>query len=108
MMSSGVLGILFLSTFGSILYAAQPGPIGQFSFKRDGQLMLVEVRINDSAPATFVIDSGAPHTVFDPRFARALGLKIERAAPVTGTGSGAVETSKTPPCIMSINNLKTD
>jgi len=66
--------------------------------------MLVDVRINDSEPATFVIDSGAPHTVFDPKFARALGLKIEQAEPVTGTGRGTVEKGKTAPCSMSIGN----
>jgi len=88
------LAILLVSTFALIVRAEPAEPVGRFSFKRDGQLMLVDVRINDSAPATFVIDSGAPHTVFDPKFARELGLKIEQAAPVTGTGVGAVEDRK--------------
>jgi predicted aspartyl protease len=49
-------------------------PIGTFPLKRDGHLMLIEVRINDAKPVWFVVDSGAPHTVFDPSYARELGL----------------------------------
>jgi hypothetical protein len=90
----------------STLHAAAPEPLGQFAFKRDGELMLVEVLINDSAPAVFVVDSGAPHTVLDPKFVRELGLKTQPVASVTGTGAGAVENSKTTPGIMKIGELK--
>ncbi len=90
----------------SISRAAAPEPLGQFPFKRDGALMLVEVRINNSAPAVFVVDSGARHTVLDPKFVRELGLKTQAAASVTGTG--AVETSTTTPGIMKIGEVKID
>src|SRR3979409_1249030 len=68
---------------------------GHFPFKRDGQLMMVQVRINDAEPSWFVVDSGAPHTIFDPTFVQALGLKVESAPPITGTGAGRVAKSVT-------------
>jgi hypothetical protein len=83
-------------------------PAGTFPFKRDGQLMLVEVRIDNSAPAWFVLDSGASHTVFDPKFAQELGLKTETAPPTTGTGSGDVAKSHTRPVVMMLNGVKVD
>jgi aspartyl protease len=83
-------------------------PAGTFPFKRDGQLMLVEVRIDNSAPAWFVLDSGASHTVFDPKFAQELGLKTETALPTTGTGSGDVAKSHTRPVAMTLNGVKVD
>lgn len=83
-------------------------PAGTFPFKRDGQLMLVEVRIDNSAPAWFVLDSGASHTVFDPKFAQELGLKTETAPPTTGTGSGDVAKSHTRSVAMTLNGVKVD
>lgn len=83
-------------------------PLGTFHFKRDGQLILVEARINHSAPALFVVDSGASHTVFDPKFAQKLGLKIGSAPPTTGTGAGSVPKSHSQPAVMRLNDLKVD
>jgi hypothetical protein len=80
----------------------------RFPFKRDGQLMLVEVRINESEPSWFVVDTGAPHTIFDPKFAQELGLKVESAPPITGTGTGKVTKSKTGPATMSLNDVRID
>jgi predicted aspartyl protease len=83
-------------------------PAGSFSFKRDGQLMLVEARIDNAAPAWFVIDSGASHTVIDPKFAKQLGLKTETAPPTTGTGAGDVPKSHAQPVAMTLNGVKVD
>ena len=81
-------------------------PLGTVPFKRDGQLMLVEVRINQATPAWFVVDSGASHTVFDPKFASELGLKTKNAPPTTGTGAGEVAKSQTGPVTMSMGDVK--
>lgn len=70
--------------------------------------MMVQVRINDSAPSWFVVDSGAPHTIFDPTFAQELGLKVESAPPTTGTGTGEVTKSVTGPATMTLNDVKID
>lgn len=80
-------------------------PLGIISFKKDGKLMLVEARINGSEPITFIVDTGASHTVFDPKFARQLGLKVQAAPPTTGTGSGDVQKSITKPVQMTLNGF---
>jgi predicted aspartyl protease len=81
---------------------------GRFPFKHDGKLMMVEVRINDAEPSWFVVDTGAPHTIFDPTFAQALGLKVESAPPTTGTGAGKVTKSVTGPATMALSDVKID
>jgi Aspartyl protease len=83
-------------------------PAGTFPFKRDGQLMLVEARIDNAAPAWFIVDSGASHTVFDPKFAKELGLKTEAAPPTTGTGTGEVANSNAPSVVMMLNGVRLD
>lgn len=67
---------------------------------------MVEVRINESAPAWFIVDSGASHTVFDPKFATELGLKVESAPPTTGTGAGEVTKSHAEPVVIMMNEVK--
>ena len=107
------LPVSFLSASTLLLAVVAPlsaaqGPIGAFPFKRDGQLMLVEASIDKSAPAWFVVDSGASHTVFDPKFASELGLKTESAPPTTGTGTGDVPKSRTRPVVMTVHGTKVD
>ncbi|MBA3762428.1 MAG: clan AA aspartic protease [Chthoniobacterales bacterium] len=85
-----------------------PAPVGTFPFKRDGQLMVVEARIEKAPPALFMLDSGASHTVFDPTFAKELGLETKEALPTTGTGSGAVAKSHTRAVAMTLHDVKLD
>jgi predicted aspartyl protease len=87
---------------------AAPVPARTFPFKRDGELMLVETRIGNSAPVSFIVDTGASHTVFDTKFATELGLKIEGAPPTTGTGAGEVPKSHAPPALMALNGVKVE
>ncbi len=74
-------------------------------FKTIDKLMLLEVRVNDSQPVTFIVNTGASHTVFDPKFAQQLGLEIQLATPTTGTGTGDVKKSITKPARMTLNGL---
>lgn len=85
---------------------ATPAPLATVPFKRDGQLMMIEARINQSTPLWFIIDSGASHTVFDTRLASELGLETKSAPPTTGTGTGEVEKSITAPVTMTLQELK--
>jgi hypothetical protein len=106
------LGKLFVAAAAMLAGVASgdgaQAPLGTFPFKRDGQLMLVEVSIEKAAPVWFVVDSGASHTVFDPKFATELGLKTESAPPTTGTGAGDVAKSHTEPVVMTLNGVKVD
>jgi predicted aspartyl protease len=102
-------GLAALGCVAAIIFSSGAQAVsGRFPFKRDGQLMMVQVRINGSEPTWFVVDSGAPHTIFDPTFAQALGLKVESAAPTTGTGTGKVTKSVTGPATMALNDVKID
>jgi hypothetical protein len=106
------LGKTLVATAALVSFAAPTNgaekPAGTFPFKRDGQLMLVEARIDNSTPAWFVLDSGASHTVFDPKFAQELGLKTETAPATTGTGTGDVAKSQTRAVVMMLNGVKVD
>ncbi len=76
----------------------------EIPIKRDSHLILLEVRVNDAAPCTFALGSGASHTVLDTKYARELGLKIESAAPTTGTGKGQITTETTAPVRITASN----
>ena len=102
-------GFAALICFAALIFSSgAQAASGQFPFKRDGILMMVQVRINGSEPSWFVVDSGAPHTIFDPTFAQELGLKVESAPPTTGTGTGKVSKSVTGPATMTLNDVKID
>jgi predicted aspartyl protease len=97
-----------LGLVGVVSWSEGQVPLGTFPFKRDGQLMLVEASIDKSAPALFVVDSGASHSVLDPKFAKELGLKVESARPTTGTGAGEVTKSQVGPVVMTLHGVKLD
>jgi hypothetical protein len=83
-------------------------PVGSFPFQRDGQLIIVQVSIDGRPSVPFVVDSGAPHTVLDPTYANELGLKIEDAAPTSGTGAGDVARSYASRVVMTLGDVKID
>lgn len=64
--------------------------------------MLVEARINDSAPVVLAVDTGPSHTVLDPKFAKELGLRVQEASPTTVPGNGLVAKSHGPPVTMHL------
>src|SRR4051794_16959617 len=102
--------VLFaLATIAPAAAAARPSePLASIPFKLDGKLMLVEVRINGTDPVTFIVDTGASHTVFDPKFAQQVGLEVQSAPPTSGTGAGEVEKSITKPVRMTMNHFVVD
>jgi predicted aspartyl protease len=102
-----IVGILSSALLNSVAAAASD-PVGAIPFKLDGKLMLVQASINNSEPVTFVVDTGASHTVFDPKFAKQLGLETKSAAPTKGTGSGDVAKSYAPAVTMMLNGFKVD
>lgn len=62
-------------------YAVRRGGEIQIPFKREGSLMRVEVRLNDSITAPFYIDSGASGVSLPSRYAERLGLRVGRDTP---------------------------
>jgi hypothetical protein len=82
--------------------------IGTIPFQRDGQLILVEASIDKHPLVLFVVDSGAPHTVLDPTFAKELVLETRDASPTSGTGTGNVARSYGSPVVMKLHDVKID
>jgi hypothetical protein len=85
--------------------AAAPEPIAVIPFKREGNLMIVQTRINDSAPLPFILDSGASHSVLTPKLAEALRLKLTPDKPTTGTGKGEVPVLRSDAVKMQLAGL---
>lgn len=90
-MSIRLMAIAALGLLPSCGGVADPvRPLGSLEYRRDGKLIMAEVRINGAGPYWFIVDSGASRSVIDPRLASELGLKIASQSSVTGTGTGAV------------------
>lgn len=74
-------------------------------YRPDGKLMSVQVSVNGAAPVWFCVDSGAPHSVIDPRLAAQLNLKSVGAGSVTGTGQGAVAVANLEPVTLRLAGI---
>jgi hypothetical protein len=61
-------------------------PIGMFD-----DTPFLQVRVNDSAPLTFIIDSGASACVVDKRQAQTLGIPLKNKRQGTGAGAGTYD-----------------
>jgi predicted aspartyl protease len=83
-------------------------PLTSMSYRQDGRLVMVEARINGAAPAWFMVDSGASHTVIDPRLQRQIGLPIVASGATTGTGAGSVGVGHAGPVRMTLGTLELD
>lgn len=81
-------------------------PLASLPYRADGRLLMVEARINDGPARWFMVDSGASHTVIDPRLQRELGLPILRAGQTTGAGAGAVPLQHVGPVRMRLGTFE--
>jgi len=91
---------------GTLVSGVRGAALGAIPFKRDGQLMMVQARVNDAGPGWFVIDSGASHSVLGPTLASELRLETTKAPPTTGTGTGDVAKSHAKPLMLDLNGVK--
>jgi len=96
------LALIFHLVIGlAVSAAASPSPLkpylvadihgSQIRFQLFGKLVYVPVRINNSGPFWFILDSGAQNSVIDERVAKALGLKVQGQANVIGIGESSVK-----------------
>lgn len=67
-----------------------PRPLLEMPYQPDGSLIMLPVSLNGASPQLFMLDSGASHSVIDPRLARETGLRVVGAGTTTGTGAGGV------------------
>src|SRR5690606_33100420 len=77
--------------------ATEPAaPIGRAPLRIWRRMVLVELRINGSAPLTFILDSGAGGTLIDASTAERLGLRLGGGVQSTGA-NGRVLARRGPP-----------
>lgn len=74
---------------------SESAPIAVLHCRPDGHMIDLQVKINRE-PAGFCLDSGASHSVIDPRFARRLKLSISRPDTTTGTEPWVIDLSAVP------------
>jgi predicted aspartyl protease len=55
-------------------------------FKDEDAYIFLQLRINDSEPLWFGLDTGATHSIIDKRLAESLGLKSESSRRISGAG----------------------
>jgi Aspartyl protease/PDZ domain len=74
--------------------AASPQSLATIPFELYGNQIFVRVRINNSGPFWFVVDSGAGGWIVDRAHAVRLGLRLEQeTAQGTGAGTGSYDVS---------------
>src|SRR5207244_3629762 len=65
---------------------ADPAPLATLHYETEDKLVFLPVRVNGSRPLTFVLDSGAPHSIVDS--AAAVTLKLQRISADRSGGAG--------------------
>lgn len=83
-------------------------PIDVVPFTVTGKLMFVPVRVNGASAGSFCIDSGATHSVIDPRLVSRLGLKTLSEGATTGAGRGDVKLGNLPPVTLTIGSVSVE
>src|SRR4051812_24998019 len=70
------------------------GSSSKIPFELFGNLVLLQIRVNNSEPLRFILDSGAATSVIDAQRAKALGLKAQGKIVGSG-GAGSAEATFT-------------
>ena len=77
-------------------------PIAVLQYRLDNEHMIdLQVKINGES-AWFCLDSGDPHSIIDPRFAKRLKLPITNGGTITGTGKDPVSRGHTSPVTIQV------
>ena len=96
------LGLMLSSGAPMSAQETAAAPLATIRYQLDDKLMCIPVRVNGSAPARFCIDSGARHSVIDPRLAAQLGLGTVAKGHTTGTGKGDVPLATLEPVTLDV------
>lgn len=88
--------------------ATQARPLSVIHYQLDDKLIRLPVRVNGGDVVWFCLDSGARHSVLDPRLVQKMGLKTQPAASVTGTGHGEVTTEQIEPVMLTLGDMRID
>jgi len=89
-MPRALIAATCLALYGCTTAGSGVRPLGSLDYRRDGKLMMVQARVNGAGPYWFIVDSGAPRSVIDPRLAAELQLAVTAQGATTGTGPNPV------------------
>src|SRR6266705_549992 len=82
--------LVFVTASVPVVRGAAPTPLAVVHFETEDKLVFLPVRVNGSRPLTFILDSGAPHSIVDSAAAVAMKLRNISADRTRGVGRGTV------------------
>src|SRR5262245_11717234 len=83
---------------------ASPAPV-VIPFEFVTRYILIKVRINNSAPLSFILDTGDKVAIVDIGKAKSLGLTVEGSVNVGGAGAGTLKGSMVRDASVSVVGL---
>jgi hypothetical protein len=89
----------------SAALAARPAPPVVQHYESEDKLVFLPVRVNGSRPLTFILDSGAPHSIVDSTVAAELKVQRLSADRVSGAGKGTVPRQHAAPVDLLIGTV---
>lgn len=104
MIRASVAACLGLLT-SPVALAARPAPPSVLHYESEDKLVFLPVRVNGSRPLTFILDSGAPHSIVDSTVATELNLRRISADRVSGAGKGTVPRQHAAPVDLGIGTV---
>src|SRR5262245_40564546 len=88
------------------LASVSPKPLTTLRYEDRDHLVFLSVRIDGSRPLTFVLDSGAPHSVVDSSTAVALKLRAMSDDRTGASGRGTVGRQHLPPLVLHVGDVR--
>ena len=85
------IGCLLMMACSSGALSALPSLLETHAFRGEGGIMVLDLRIEDSEPMSFILDTGANPCVVDPVFAEKLGMGIRSSTERRG-GAGTFKS----------------
>lgn len=88
----GIFILVFISSFiwFSTYYQFAKAQVAEIPFEVHGNHLMIQLKINGSAPKTFIFDSGATSSVLDKKVAQELGIKPDYEHAISGAGTSQV------------------
>jgi len=82
-----------IKTDGQLPPTPMPAERASVPFQKRGELMVVQVTLNEKAAAKFIVDTGASYTTISQATARGLEIDLERSRPMIlfQTANGVIQ-----------------
>ena len=101
---AAIVLVLFAAPVAPV-HRASPAPLAVLHYETEDKLVFLPVRVNGSSPLTFVLDSGAPHSIVDSAAAVTLKLRRISADRTRGVGTGTVPRQHLEPIDLLVGSV---